>query len=284
MKLFNKEITKEKIRFHLGKLYVEKIERLPYVNWFNPLITIYLNFRSFPLRQAWKLPVFVYGWPKLFSLYGTMECLGKCKTGMITLNQTNCGMPNNPGVNTAIYNWGKIIFHGECKIFTANKINVEHNATLELGEGSKIMCMCNVTAHTSVRIGAQSRIVHRCQVMDSNFHYVANFNKHAIPRYYRPVEIGEYCWICNSTTIAAGAKIPNKTIVASNSLVNKDMTDIPEESIIGGIPAKFIATGYRKVESKTLESKIWKYFAEHPDENKYPLSKDTSHNICDVDI
>lgn len=283
MRLFNKDITIEKIKKRFGKIYVEKFERLPYINWFNPLITIYLNFRSFPLRQALRMPVFVYGWPKLFSLYGTMECVGKCKTGMITLNQTNCGMPNNPDVSTAIYNWGKIIFHGKCQIFTANKINVEPNAVLELGEGTKIMCMCNITAHKSVRIGAQSRIVHRCQVMDSNFHFVANFKKGIIPRYYRPIEIGSYCWICNTTTIAAGAKIPDKTIVASNSLVNKDMSDIPEESIIGGIPAKLISTGYRKVESNVLNHRLWDFFSKNPNENAYPLDKDVSHDICNID-
>lgn len=283
MNLFGKEITLEKIRFHLGKLYVEKFEQIPYVNWFNPLITIYLNFRSFPLCQAWKFPVFVYGWPRLFSLYGTMECVGKCWPGMIVLNQTNCGMPNNPGTSTAIDNWGKIIFHGKCQIFTSNKINVGLKATLELGEGTKIMCMCNITAYTSVRIGAQSWIVHRCQVMDSNFHFVANFRNKIIPRYSRPIEIGSYCWICNSTTVSAGAKIPNKTIVASNSLVNKDMQNIPEESIIGGIPAKLISTGFRKVESKKLERAIWKYFAEHPNEILFPLEENVSSDICDVD-
>lgn len=283
MKFFRKEITKERIKFLFGKLYVERIERIPYINWFNPIITLYLNFRSFPLKQAWKLPVFVYGWPKLFSLYGSMECVDKCRTGMIVLNQTNCGMPNDPGSSTAINNWGKIIFHGRCQIFTANKINVLRNAVLELGEGTKIMCMCNITAHKSVRIGALSWIVHRCQVMDSNFHFVANFKKGIIPRYYKPIEIGSYCWICNTTTIAAGAKIPDKTIVASNSLVNKDMSDIPEESIIGGIPAKLISTGYIRVFSRKLELAMYKYFTDNPDCSCYPIPSGSNHSICDVD-
>lgn len=283
MRLFNKDITKEKILFHLRKMYVEKFERLPYVNWFNPLITVYLNFRSFPLRQAWKLPVFVYGWPRIFSLLGSMECMGKCTAGMIVFNQTNCGMPNLPGTNSVINNWGKIIFHGKCEIFTSNKINVAPNAVLELGGGTKIMCMCNITAHQSVKIGNQTWITHRCQIMDSNFHFVANFNKGIIPRYYRPIEIGSYCWICNTTTIAAGAKIPDKTIVASNSLVNKDMSDIPEESIIGGLPAKLISTGYRKVESNVLIHRLWDFFSENPNEYAYPLDRDVTHDICNVD-
>ena len=272
-----------KIRKRIGILYVKYVERLIYINWFNPLITLYLNFRSFPLRQAWRFPVFVYGWPKLFSLYGSMECIGKCKTGMVTFNATNHSAPSLPGTASAIENWGKIIFRGKCEIYTSNKIIIGSKGTLDLGEGTKIMHFCNVTAYESVIIGAQSWIVHRCQVIDTNFHYIADFNKHQVKRYTSPIEIGEYCWICNSTTISAGAKIPNKIIVASNSLVNKDMSDIPEESIIGGIPAKFIANGYRRIESDLFNREIHKYFMEHPESREFFFDKTTPHSICDVD-
>ena len=47
--------------------------------------------------------------------------------------------------------------------------------------------------------------------------------------------------------------MPDFTIVASNSLVGKDYSDIPESSMIGGIPAKLIATGFRKVENSKIE-------------------------------
>lgn len=40
--------------------------------WFNPLATIYLNFRSFPLKQAFHLPVYVYGRPHMYFLTGNM--------------------------------------------------------------------------------------------------------------------------------------------------------------------------------------------------------------------
>ena len=277
------KFSKQNILFHIGRMYVKYIERIPYINWFNPLITLYLNFRSFPLQQAWRLPVFVYGWPKLFSLYGSMECVGKCRMGMVTFNATNQGAPSTPGTATAIDNWGRIIFHGKCQIYTANKINVGLKGVLELGEGSKIMHFCNVTAYELVKIGAQSRIVHRCQVIDTNFHYIADFNKHKINRWSRPIEIGDYCWICNSTSVTAGAKIPNHTIVASNSLVNKDYSDIPEESIIGGIPAKFIANGYRRVENEKLNGILYKYFSDHPDSRAFDFEDNTPHSFFDVE-
>lgn len=257
----------------INTFYSIWIESMPYKNWFNPFITAYMNFRCFPLKQAFKLPIFVYGWPKFFSLYGRMECVGLCKMGMIKFNQTNPGAPSNPGVSTAINNWGKIIFHGPCLIFTSNKINVAPSAVLELGAYSKIMHYCNITAHNCVKIGDYTRITHRCQVMDSNFHFVANLNRRVIGRYWKEVSIGKNCWICNTSTIAAGAKIPDYTIVGSNSLVNKDMSDIPPNSIVGGIPAKVIRSGYRRVYNSELESEIIKFFKEKPLEKEFPLAE-----------
>ena len=272
------------IRSRIGRLYVKCFERVLFVNWFNPLITFYLNFRSFPFSQAIHFPVFVFGWPRLLSLYGRMECVGKCKMGMITFNASNGGAPSAPLSATSINNWGKIIFHGKCQIYTSNKINISKNGILELGEGTKIMHLCNITAHESVRIGEQSWIVHRCQVLDSNFHFIADYNKHRIRRYTKPIEIGTYCWICNSSTIAAGSIIPNKTIIASNSLVNKDMSDIPEESIIGGVPARLIASGYRRLDSRKMQDDVFAYFEKYPDEEYYNLDVNVDHSICDVDL
>lgn len=270
-------------KHRIGRAYAKYFERLLFVNWFNPLMTLYLNFRSFPLKQAVHLPVFVYGWPRIFSLYGSMKCQGKCKMGMITFNASNGGAPSAPLAATAINNWGKIIFHGKCQIYTANKINVGMGGILELGEGTKIMHLCNVTAHEFVRIGEQSWITHRCQVLDSNFHFIADFRSHKIRRYTKPIEIGCYCWICNTTTVTGGAKIPDKTIVASNSLVNKNMMDIPEESMIGGIPAKLIATGFRRVESMRFQEEIISYFAKNHDARYFPLAENINHSVCDAD-
>lgn len=275
-----RKITWKKIKFKLGAFFSIYIESAPYKNWFNPLITFYINFRSFPLRQAIKFPLFAYGWPRIFSLYGDMECIGTCKTGMIKLNRTIDGAPSHTGTATEINNWGKILFHGPCKIHTANKINVYSTGTLNLGSDTMIMHHCNITAHKSVSIGDKSWITHRCQVIDSNFHFIADFEKGSVKKYSQPISIGNSCWICNSTTIAAGSTIPDFTIVASNSLVNRDMSNIPPESLIGGIPAKFLRSGLRRIYSKSFEKEIWKYFSEHPETNIFPLPNEINHDQC----
>ena len=275
-----RKVTWEKIRFKLGYFFATCIESAPYKNWFNPLVTLYINFRSFPLKQAVKLPLFAYGWPRLFSLYGYMECIGMCKTGMIKLNQTVDGAPSHTGSSTEINNWGKILFRGPCLIYTANKINVGLSAVLDIGANTKIMHYCNITAHKSVVIGERGWLTHRCQILDSNFHFIADFEKSCIKKYCKPIVIGKSCWICNSTTVAAGARIPDYTIVASNSLVNKDMSNIPPESCIGGMPAKFLRRGLQRVNSKSLEKRIWEFYSEHPETDIFPLPENFDHQSC----
>lgn len=70
------------------------------------------------------------------------------------------------------------------------------------------------------------------------------------PGYYpisKPISIGNFSWIGNRTTIGPGSILPDYTIVASNSLVNKDFSILNPYSTIGGIPAKFIREGWTRV-------------------------------------
>lgn len=268
---------------NLRKAYSLVIVRNLWNKWFNPLYTIYFNLIFFPFRQAIKLPVFIYGWPKLYSQYGSMVCIGKCYTGMVKINISYTGGPQAATSNTELNIWGKIIFRGKCEIGSGNKINVGINGLFDLGNNIKIANLCNVTVYNNINIGNFTRIAHRCQLLDSNFHYIADFGKKIIKQRTHPISIGNYCWICNSTTITGGTAIPNKIIVASNSLVGKNYMTIPEESIIGGIPAKLISTGFRRVENMNLEKIIHKYFLDNPEAKFYELDDNISHNICDFE-
>ena len=55
-----------------------------------------------------------------------------------------------------------------------------------------------------------------------------------------PVKIGRYTWICSRSIILPGINIGEGAVVASNSIVTKD---VPPYAIVAGIPAKII--GYR---------------------------------------
>lgn len=249
------------------------LERLLFINWFNPLLTIYLNFRSFPLRQAWKLPIFVYGRPRLLGLSGTMRIEGPVSMGMISFNKVRIGAPSNMSVQSEIRNNGEIIFHGKGHIGTGNRIIVGVGGILDIGSQFTITDMCNIGCFIHIKLGDYCRVAHRSQLLEGNYHYVANFIKHVIPDWKKPIQIGRHVWICNSSTITGGSIIPDEIIIASNSLVNKDFSQVEKYSIIGGQPAKYIATGVVRVENYKMLNELDSFYRDNAD-NLYNLNKD----------
>lgn len=254
---------------------------------FNPLYTLYFNFVFFPFRQAIKFPLFVYGWPKLFSQFGKMECQGACGTGMIKLNISYSQGPQYSCGNTELLIWGKIVFKANKKsdyfeIGSGCKINVLQNAVFEFGANSKILNACNVTVYNRLTIGEVSRITHRSQILDSNYHYLADFNKKCVKHHSSPITIGSYCWICNNSTVTGGAIIPDRVIVSSNSLVTKDMSEISEGSVIGGIPARLLKKGIYKIENVAFEKVLNDFFVDNSFSSVYDLDDSVSESVCDL--
>ena len=54
-----------------------------------------------------------------------------------------------------------------------------------------------------------------------------------------PVKIGNAVWIGAHATILPGVSIGNGAIVAAGAVVTKD---VPENTVVGGVPAKVIKT------------------------------------------
>lgn len=238
---------------------VVRIERFFSRRWYNPFATIWLNFRVLPFIQAIKLPLAVYGRPNFLELGGNVVFDCPVKHSIIKLNSSHPAAPSYQGGQLELGLRGKIIFKGYGQIDPGSKIFVYSEGVLELGEGFKICDYVNIGCYKRITVGKMSWITHRCQVFDTNYHFVANLNAMVIPSPISPVEIGDYCWICNSTTITGGTQIPSHTIIGSNSLVNKPFNILPY-SIIAGIPAKLIGTGYRKVESIPYSLELYQYY------------------------
>lgn len=244
----------------------ELCEKFFSLNWFNPFATLYLNLRCLPLGDALRFPVWVFGRPRLMNLCGRIEIKGEVKSGLVWFNHVIIGSPSNMGAQSELNVAGTLIFHGKARIRTGCRIVVDGDAVLEFGKGLIMGDFINIGCAKSIRIGDYARMAHRSQIFDTNYHYVVNFNKGIVPPVSRPVVIGNDCWICNTTAITAGAVIPSDTIVSSNSLVNKDFSSIPQYSIIGGCPAKLIASGFRLVNKLSKEREITAFYNEHSGE------------------
>lgn len=185
------------------------------------------------------------------------------KTGMVRFNRTMSGAPSNMGVQSEIRHLGKIIFYGRGLIGTGNKIRTNIGAILSFGDNFKVTDMCNISCDTEISIGKGSWVVHRCQILDTNFHFVADFGRGVLKPQAWPIRIGDYCWICNSSTVTAGAVVPDHCIVASNSLVNRDCSECPPGALLGGVPARLLGCGFCRILNPEVEWDIFRFYKQH---------------------
>ncbi|MCC8067346.1 MAG: hypothetical protein LIO94_09635 [Clostridiales bacterium] len=244
-----------------SKYGIGRLERLFASNWLNPLATLWLNFRTLPFSQAIKLPIFVYGRPRFYCTSGRIRFECKVKPGLVTFNRSHPGSPSVGSVQSELIHTGLIIFRGKGQIDTGVRLKVDSNAVLEIGYGFKICDMVIIGCNRHIKMGNQVRIVHRCQIFDTNYHFIANLAKGVIPPRDREVTIGNNVCVFNNTTINAGARIPDDIVITSNSLVNKDYSSVPPGTVLAGVPARPVATDNFRVYNLALERELVKYYA-----------------------
>jgi len=220
---------------------IGKLEEFFNCHWFNPLATLYVNFRSFPISQAIHLPFWAYGRPKFYNLSGAMKIVGKVRCGMIKFNKTRPFSPSFSNADSELSNKGKIEFSHELYVGCGTRIVVGDNAVFKVNGGA-ITDFVNVGCMNEIELGERISITQRCQLFDSNYHYIANISKKEVQPWKKKIKIGDGCWVCNSTIINGGTILPNYSIVASGSVVNKNFEEQNEGVMVGGVPARVISS------------------------------------------
>lgn len=137
----------------------------------------------------------------------------------------------------------KIILEKNSKIVVDNDfafncgadILLKEDAVLTLGKGwanfgCQIRCGNQITIGNNVTFGRDVKI------LDSDFHCIRN-NQNEVVNPSLPVIIGDNVWLGQGATILKGVTIGDGAIVATQSVVTKD---VPAGSIVAGNPAKVI--------------------------------------------
>lgn len=112
--------------------------------------------------------------------------------------------------------------------------NTDCGKNLKIGKkvffnsGVKIQDQGGVTIDDGVLIG------HNVVIATLNHSLDPNCRGNMIPA---PIHIGKNVWIGSNSTICQGVTIGNGAVIAAGAVV---VTDIPENSVYGGVPAKFI--------------------------------------------
>ena len=200
--------------------------------------TLYLNFRMFPLRIAVRLPVYCSAHTRFFSLKGKIEFDCPVRHGLVKIGflANDMFVPSNNVANLSIN--GVLRFKGRGDFAGGVSLNVGRYGTLTLGDEFVINSQVKIVCHERIDIGDWARIAWECQLFDTNFHYIREVATGRHLKKTAPVLIGKNVWIGNRTTVTKGALLPDLCIVGSNSLCNKDYSELPRDSLIAGIPAR----------------------------------------------
>ncbi|MCQ2283429.1 MAG: acyltransferase [Bacteroidales bacterium] len=224
--------------------------------------TLWLNFKMLPFKQARKLPIYIYGRMQFRNLSGKIILdADKISSGMIKVGKHDFYIAT--AVQRTQWNIaGTMIFKGPIKFLQGSYILVAGNATLEIGgdEGVfgtnlRIFCFDHIVLGKNVRMAWDG------QIMDSSFHYIELQQKdNLVKPLTKPIVIGNNVWIGNRTTISKGTVLPDYTIVASNSMVNKDFSALGPDCMLAGAPAIHKASGCHRIFDTQRERELDKQF------------------------
>lgn len=214
---------------------------------FNPIKTLYFNLRVFRFKDALKFPVLIFGNVDFEGIHkgcvsfsrirrGALKFGGGWHTDMFGYSYRHKSFLRIKG----IFECGEGVIVSQGAVFSIDK-----DAVLKIG--NNVRFNERVTLHTKLRIdiGDNSRVGWNSQLIDTNFHYMINNGK--LSYRHTPVFIDHNVWIANNVYIMKGAYLPAYSVVAANSLVNKNFSDKGEHCMYGGIPAKLITEGVERL-------------------------------------
>lgn len=127
--------------------------------------------------------------------------------------------------------------------------NVTIGSNVYLGPNTRIMSTkANVILHDNIMFGPGVTIItgdHRFDMVGRTMVSITDSEK--LPENDENVEILSDVWVGANVTILKGVKVNEGSIIAAGALVTKD---VPEYSIVGGVPAKVIGHRFSEEELK----------------------------------
>ncbi len=213
------------------------LKNLLRILYYMNLKTLRFNLRYFPFRDAMRFPVFVSRNVKFRTLKGDIEIKSPLKTGMIRIGYGKVGIFDERYTRAIWEVSGKVIFRGEAMIKFGAAVSVGPGAILDIGDRFRISSNSKIICFKKVRFGENCRISWNVQFMDTDFHYITDMGGNIL-NHPRKIHLGNNVWVGSHCTFSKGAILPDNTIVASRSLVNKEFEG--EYQVIGGAPAKVI--------------------------------------------
>jgi acetyltransferase-like isoleucine patch superfamily enzyme len=141
-----------------------------------------------------------------------------------------------PNTGIVFENRGTISFEGRCSI--------GNNSAISTGDTGKLVFGDNFCSTASLKIACYKEIVFgenvlcgwNCIFMDTDFHEISSL--YNTPQCsIKEILIGDNCWFALNNTVMKGTILPSNSIIASNSLLNKDYSQEGKYCLFAGQPA-----------------------------------------------
>lgn len=105
---------------------------------------------------------------------------------------------------------------------------------IHIGKNVFINACCHFQDHGGVTLGDGCQIGHNVVFATLNHGTAPEGRVHTYPA---PIVLGKNVWVGSNSTILQGVTVGDNAIIAAGAVVTKD---VPANSVVGGVPARFI--------------------------------------------
>lgn len=114
------------------------------------------------------------------------------------------------------------------------ELTAHTGARIEIGDSTMLNYGCIINASKSIKIGARCHLGYYAVILDSAMHRLEIEYRHSPPE-SKAVVIEDDVWIGTRATILPGVCIGKGSVIASGSVVTKD---VPPFTVMAGVPAR----------------------------------------------
>ncbi|CAA6813609.1 MAG: Unknown protein [uncultured Sulfurovum sp.] len=142
-------------------------------------------------------------------------------------------------VEIRVHKNAKVFLNKNIKLDNGVRIIASNNATVNIGDRTKIGYFTVINAGDSLSIGRNCLISGFVYLQTSMHKHRQGMNIQDQGFDHSPIIMGDDVWLGTHVVIMPGIKILNGSIVGSNSVVTKN---IDKNTIVAGIPATYLKT------------------------------------------
>lgn len=223
--------------------------------------TLKVNFRALPFRQAVRLPIYVGPHFETSGLTrGSIEIAGgRIHRKMILLGASRSFLFGHRGVWTYL-RFGKgarLVLGDGVEIYQGATLVMPGNGRIEIGAGTRMNAHTLLYATSRISIGRDCMIGWNVQIMDGDAHFVYSKATNSVGARSKPIVLGDRVWIASGCTVRKGAALPDRSILAGNSLLTRDFSALTSRvNVFVGSPAALKATDCHVILRPQLEREL----------------------------